>query len=58
MNNEKIVYVECDFICHIKSCPPDLTEKELRKYYNDNIRLALKQGNIKVQSLSVGIQKD
>jgi len=57
MSNEKI-YVGCDFICHIESCPPDLTEKELRKYYNKNIRLALKQGNIKVQTLSVGIQKD
>jgi len=58
MSNEKITFIGCDFICHIKSCPPDLTEKELRKYYNHNIRTALKQGNIKVQSLSVGIQKD
>jgi len=58
MSNEKIVYVGCDFICHIKSAPQDTTEKELRKFYNDNIRLALEQGNIKVHSLSVGIQKD
>ncbi|MBA7491204.1 hypothetical protein ES702_01749 [subsurface metagenome] len=58
MSNEKITYVGCDFICHIKSAPKDTTEKELRKFYNDNIRIALKQGNIKVHSLSVGIQKD
>lgn len=56
--SKEITYVGCDFICHIKSAPKDVTEKELRKFYNDNIRLALKQGNISVHSLSVGIQKD
>lgn len=58
MSDEKIKYVDCEFVCHIKSAPTDTTEKELKKFYNDNIRLALKQGNIKVHSLMVFPRKD
>lgn len=58
MTNEKITFVGCNFICHTKSIPKGLTNKQIIKYYNDNIRVALEQGNIKVRSLSVGIQED